>query len=88
MAHCWEMIDLGKEFSVKNVMLEDADAKLLRNNENDVLQICSRHKEECVFVRIPIPEESKLSQYIAVDLDITNEETKSIVVETQRYDYS
>jgi hypothetical protein len=83
MAHSQPLIDFGKDFNVRNIILNDAQIKLLKNRENCSLQLHLGHIEERPCVTFPLPENIKLSEYIGVAMDITNQGTQSIAIEAQ-----
>lgn len=86
MSYNQQLIDFRKGFSIRSVKLNDAHIKLLKNKKNHVLQIRLGHKNERPSVTIPITQEIKLSEFIAIAMDITNEGPRSIAIEAQCYD--
>ncbi|MDR2775832.1 MAG: hypothetical protein LBC19_14065 [Tannerella sp.] len=85
MAHSQPLIDFGKEFSSRDITLNDAEIKLLKKGEHRFLQVRLGYKDEHPSVTLPIPMGMKLSEYVAIAMDITNKGIKSIAIEAQCY---
>jgi hypothetical protein len=83
MSYGLPIIDFGKGFNMKDIILNDAKVKLQKDGENSALQIRLGHKEESPSVTFAIPEHINLSEYVAVAMDITNHGQTSISIEAQ-----
>jgi hypothetical protein len=83
MAFSRSLIDFGRNFPVREIELNDAQIKILRSGKERSLQLKLGHKDERPSVTIPLPEGIKLSDYVAIAMDITNQGANRISIEAQ-----